>query len=115
MSYIQEPPAYSLLHCREVPGDGDGATEYADMVGALSAMPPALRSRIEGRSVKHCASHSSDGTLRRGFVEPTSAESAPGAVHPMIRDLGDGREALFLGRRPCATLGLCGIPCSGCP
>ena len=21
MSYIQEPPAYSLLHCREVPGD----------------------------------------------------------------------------------------------
>lgn len=105
MSYIQAPPAYSLLHARvtpeNVPGGEDGATDYGDMLGALAEMPPELRAKIEGRFVKHSATHSSDGGLRRGFDEPEQAgEDVPGAVHPMIRQLPQGGEALYLGRRP---------------
>ena len=72
------------------------------MVAALAEMPETMRERIKGLSVKHSAAHSSDGSLRRGFTEPVDAESAPGAIHPIIRAIGNGQSALYLGRRPLA-------------
>ena len=101
MSYIDEPPAGSLLHAIEIPPAG-GDTHFLNMYMALDAMPPQLRAAIDGKSIKHESVHSSDGSVRRGMAEPESDDvrTYPGAVHPIVRTHPDtGREALFLGRR----------------
>ena len=102
MGYIEEPPCASLLHCLEVPPAG-GETSFLDMYTAYETLPASLRERIEGLHLKHSSVHSSDGSVRRGKVEPASNDvrDYPGAVHPIVRSHPEtGRKALFLGRRP---------------
>lgn len=99
MTYIEVPPPASILHAIEVPLAG-GDTQFACQHAALDALPGELRTRIEGLSIKHDASHTSVGNLRRGFESIDDVREIPGAVHPIItRHEDSGREALFLGRR----------------
>ena len=99
MSYIENPPTASILYAVETPQAG-GDTHFCNMIAALAALPPALRERARSARLKHDAAHDSVGTLRRGHRHAASPVEAPGAVHPMVRrHPGNGREALFLGRR----------------
>lgn len=106
MGYIEEPPCASMLHALEAPPAG-GETSFLNMYTAYETLPADLRQRIEGRSLKHSAVHSSDGSVRRGKMEPASNDvrDYPGAVHPVVRTHPQtGRKALFLGRRPHAYI-----------
>jgi taurine dioxygenase len=99
MTYIEVPPPASILHAIEVPPAG-GDTQFACQHAALDALPIGLRTRIDGLLIKHDASHTSVGNLRRGFEPIDDVREIPGAIHPMIkRHEESNREALFLGRR----------------
>ena len=99
MSYLPEPPSASVLYAREVPESG-GNTSFCDMAAVLDALPAELRSAIEGRMLRHDASTTSAGELRRGATAVTDVRTSQGAVHPMIRTHPEnGRQSLFLGRR----------------
>jgi taurine dioxygenase len=99
MSYRPEPPSASLLFAVEVPDEG-GDTGFANMYLACQELPPGLRDRAEGRTIKHDASHDSAGQLRRDIEVPANPKEAPGASHPIIRSHpATGVKALFLGRR----------------
>jgi taurine dioxygenase len=99
MSYLAEPPSASILYAREVPATG-GNTSFASMYAALDALPEALRRRIEGARVRHDASTTSAGELRRGATTVADVRRSEGAVHPAIRTHPEtGRPCLYLGRR----------------
>ncbi len=99
MSYLENPPAASLLYAVEIPAQG-GDTWVAGMVAALAGMEPALRARIEGRRIKHDGTFNSAGYVRQGLVATDDPLEAAGAFHPAIcRQPRSGREALYLGRR----------------
>ncbi len=99
MSYIPEPPTYSLLHSRQVPAEG-GDTAFCSQVLAAQSLPADVRARVEGRGIKHDSTYSSNGVIRPGMTAPPTPVDAIGEVHPILRRLpGADQEALFLGRR----------------
>lgn len=99
MSYLEEPPAASLLYALEVPDDA-GHTSFASMTAALAALPADLRRQIEGRQAKHDGAYTSVGTLRQGAAPVADVTRSRGAVHPIVRTHPvSGRPALYLGRR----------------
>ena len=99
MNYQEHPPLGSALYAREVPPVG-GDTGFCNMYMALEALPTRLRKRISGLSIKHDASKTSGGYLRKGFEEVRDVSQTIGAVHPIIRMHPEsGREVLYLGRR----------------
>lgn len=99
MSYIPNPPTFSLLHSRQVPDQG-GDTGFCSQVLAARTLPAELRARIEGARIKHDSTYSSNGVLRPGMTVPATPLEAEGSVHPILRRLpGTDQDALFLGRR----------------
>ena len=99
MNYQENPPLGSALYAREVPPVG-GDTGFCNMYMALEALPARLRERIDGLSIKHDASKTSGGYLRKGFEEVRDVSQTIGAVHPIIRKHPEShREVLYLGRR----------------
>lgn len=99
MSYIPEPPTYSLLHSRQVPTEG-GDTGFCSQVLAARSLPADLRARVEGLGIKHDSTYSSNGIIRPGMTAPATPVDAIGEVHPILRRVpGADQEALFLGRR----------------
>ena len=99
MSYLEVPPAASILHAREVPAVG-GNTYFASMYLALAALPPGLHTRIESQRLRHDSAYTSVGELRKGARAVRDVSAAQGAIHPTIRTHPEsGREALYLGRR----------------
>lgn len=99
MSYIPNPPTFTLLHSRQVPTDG-GDTGFCSQVLAAQTLPPELRAQIEGKRIKHDSTYSSNGALRPGMTVPATPIEAIGNYHPILRRLpGTDQEALFLGRR----------------
>lgn len=103
-SYRERPLSYSALHALEVPPKG-GNTGFANMYLALETLDPALRKRIEGRTLKHDMTYNSAGDLREGFQPVSDVRDAPGPSHPIIRTHPEtGYNALYLGRRPNAYI-----------
>ncbi|MGE0650319.1 MAG: TauD/TfdA dioxygenase family protein [Alphaproteobacteria bacterium] len=101
MSFVERPPAASLLHALEVPRLG-GDTGFLNMYAVYEDVPPELKSAIVGKSIKHENVHGSDMRVRPGVREPDSGDvrDYPGAVHPIVRTHPEtGRQALYLGRR----------------
>jgi taurine dioxygenase len=99
--FMEIPVALSMLLAREVPASG-GATSFANMYRAFEDLPQGLCEQIEGRSIKHQASHTSTGQRRPGYLDLASDDprELPGAVHPIVRTHPEtGRKALYLGRR----------------
>ncbi len=100
MSYIEVPPDASILHALEVPAAG-GETGFCNMYRALETLPPTLRARLNGVSIKHDATHNSGGFLRKGFEPPADVTRSPGPSHPAVRTHPEtGCDTLYLGRRP---------------
>ena len=103
-SYREQPLSYSALYALEVPERG-GNTGFANMYRALETLDPALRQRIEGRTLKHDMTYNSAGDLREGFQPVSDVRAAPGPCHPIIRTHPEtGYDALYLGRRPNAYI-----------
>jgi len=99
MSYIPDPPKASMLHALEVPGTG-GNTGFVNMYAAYEALPPGLKRRIEGLSLKHDGTYNSGGYVRQGLEAVDDPVTSPGAVHPLVCTHPDShRRALYLGRR----------------
>lgn len=103
-SYRDRPLSYSALYALEIPPTG-GNTGFANMYLALETLDPALRIKIEGKTLKHDMTYNSAGDLREGFKPVNDVREAPGPSHPIIRTHPEtGYNALYLGRRPNAYI-----------
>lgn len=99
MSYIDIPPAASILHARQIPDSG-GDTLFCNMYAAYEALDADIKAQIDGRRAIHDFTYTSAGTIRIGHDEVGDVREAPGARHPLVRTHPEtGRKCLFLGRR----------------
>jgi len=103
MTYIDEPPSGGILHALEIPL-GQGHTYFANMFEAYKTLPDLLKDSINGKVLIHDSGHNSAGMIRKGYEEVSDPRQIPGARHPLITKDNQGREALFLGRRPHAYI-----------
>ena len=99
-SYIELPPAGSMLYAIELPVDGGGDTSFNNQFLAYETLPADLKTAIEGKSQRHDSSRNSAGVLRPSATLPATPEEVEGPVHPLVRlHPATGRKALYLGRR----------------
>ena len=100
-SFVDVPPAASLLRSLEVPPrSAGGSTYFLNCYAAYEALPEATKRRIDGLTMIHAATHSSGGKAHKGFETVGDVSKVPGARQPMVRTHPEtGRKALFLGRR----------------
>ena len=99
-SYVQVPPAGSMLYALEVPVNGGGDTSFNNQYLAYEELPGELTRAIEGKYQVHDSSRNSAGVLRPGVKLPTRPEEVEGPTHPLARvHPVTGKRALYLGRR----------------
>jgi alpha-ketoglutarate-dependent taurine dioxygenase len=100
-SFVDVPPAASLLRSLEVPPPAaGGATYFLNMYSAYDTLPSKVKSRIAGMTAIHAATHNSGGKAHKGFETVSDLSQVPGARQPLVRTHPEtGRKALFLGRR----------------
>jgi taurine dioxygenase len=100
-SFVEVPPAASLLRGIEIPPvAAGGCTYFLNMYSAYNTLPDDVKQRIGGLSARHAATHNSGGRAHKGFESVTDVTQVPGAVHPLVRTHPEtGRKCLFLGRR----------------
>ncbi|MDH5534097.1 MAG: TauD/TfdA family dioxygenase, partial [Betaproteobacteria bacterium] len=100
-SYVEVPPAGSMLYSLEIPRDGGGGdTSFNNQDRAYEELPEDLKRAIEGKSQVHDSSRNSAGVLRPGVKLPTKPEEVEGPMHPLVRvHPVTGKPALYLGRR----------------
>ena len=99
-SYVEVPPAGSMLYALEVPVNGGGDTSFNNQYLAYDELPDDLKDAIEGKYQVHDSSRNSAGVLRPGVKMPTRPEEVVGPTHPLVRVHPEtGRRALYLGRR----------------
>ena len=99
-SYVEVPPAGSMLFAIILPTDGGGDTWFNNQYLAYDELPADLKKAIAGKSQLHDASRNSAGVLRPTVKLPVTPEEVPGPVHPLVRvHPVTGRRALYLGRR----------------
>jgi len=99
-SYIETPPAGSMLYAIEIPEGGGGDTSFANQYMAYETLPDVMKLTIAGKAQVHDSSRNSAGVLRPTAKLPTKPEEVEGPTHPLVRVHPDtGRQALYLGRR----------------
>ena len=100
-SFVDVPPAASLLRSLEVaPQSAGGSTYFLNCYTAYDTLPDDIKKRIDGMTMIHAATHSSDGKAHKGFETVNDVSQVPGARQPMVRTHPEtDRKALFLGRR----------------
>jgi taurine dioxygenase len=99
-SYVEIPPAGSLLYALEIPTGGGGNTSFNNQYLAYEQLPEDLKRAIEGRSQVHDTSRNSAGVLRPGVEVPRTPSDVKGPAHPLVRvHPKTGKRALYLGRR----------------
>ncbi len=100
-SFVDIPPAASLLRAIECPPPAaGGSTYFLNCYAAYDDLPAATKARIDGLRMIHAATHSSGGKAHAGFEHVEDVSKVPGARQPMVRTHPEtGRKALFLGRR----------------
>jgi taurine dioxygenase len=88
-----------MRYALEVPPAG-GNTGFVNMYAVYDALPAALKSRIEGMSLKHDGTYNSGGYVRQGLEAVDDPLTSPGAVHPLVCMHPESkRRVLYLGRR----------------
>lgn len=105
-NYMEKPCVGMVLFGDVIPTTG-GDTQFADQEGVYESLPQELRDRIETLSIKHDASHTSDGAIRPGFEHVTTDDprEVPGAIHQIVCTHPEtGRKSVFLGRRAWASV-----------
>lgn len=103
LSYLPEPPAYTLLHAREVPPHG-GDTIWTSQYLAFATLSAGLQSMLLGLGAEHSAgpAYGTGGYLDQVkgktsmAIEP-SAEAFRTHVHPVVTKHPDtGKPVLFV-------------------
>mgnify|MGYP001826048499 CR=1 FL=1 len=103
LSYLPAPPAYTVLHAKDVPPAG-GDTMWANQCLAYETLPDSVKERIDGLRATHSAGMAY-GT--GGFLEATADKSSmkiepseqayATETHPLvIRHPRTGRRALYV-------------------
>jgi alpha-ketoglutarate-dependent 2,4-dichlorophenoxyacetate dioxygenase len=102
-SYREIPCTLSILYAVEVPPHG-GDTEFADARHAWERLPEDRKAQLERLRAVHSYRHSSPDA----WATMSDAERAkvPPVEHPLVRRLGDGRRALYLGAHASHVVGL---------
>jgi taurine dioxygenase len=99
MSYLEDPPAASILYALEVPPAG-GDTSFVNMYLVYEALPERLKRSISRLRVKHDATYNSGGYVREGVAASDDPRESPGTFHPIVCTHPEtGRRVLYLGRR----------------
>ncbi len=99
-SYVEVPPAGSMLYALELPVNGGGDTYFNNQYRAYESLPDDLKAAIEGKSQRHDSSRNSAGVLRPTAALPATPEEVDGPEHPLVRiHPATGKRALYLGRR----------------
>jgi taurine dioxygenase len=99
-SYVEVPPAGSMLYSLEVPVNGGGDTSFNNQYLAYEELPDDLKREIQGKYQLHDSTRNSAGVLRPGVALPMQPEDVPGPVHPLVRvHPVTKKPALYLGRR----------------
>jgi len=100
-TYVEVPPAGSMLYALEIPPEGNGGeTSFNNQYLAYEELPEELKRAIHGKSQRHDSSRNSAGVLRPGAKLPTSLAEVEGPLHPLVRIHPVTRKpALYLGRR----------------
>ena len=99
MSYLPNPPDFSMLYAIEVPPEG-GNTSLCGMAAAYDALPENLRDSIKKKVIKHDGTYNSGGFLRKGVREDNDPMTCEGQSHPIVcAHPRNGRPVLYLGRR----------------
>ena len=100
-SFVDVPPAASLLRSLEVPPpSAGGSTFFLNMYSAYETLPADIKKRVDGLSAIHAATHNSGGRAHKGFEKVDDVTKVPGARHPLVRTHPEtGRKCLYLGRR----------------
>src|SRR5438105_13889184 len=85
-SFVDVPPAASLLRSLEVPpSEAGGATEFLNCYSAYDDLPDATKRRLAGLTIVQAATHSSGGRAHKGFEQVEDVSKVPGARQPMVR------------------------------
>ena len=100
-SYVEVPPAGSMLYSLEIPREGGGGdTSFNNQYLAYEELPEDVKRAIEGKYQVHDSSRNSAGVLRPGVKLPAKPEEVEGPTHPLVRvHPGTKKRALYLGRR----------------
>lgn len=99
-TYVEVPPAGSVLCSIEIPNNGTGNTSFNNQYLAYDELPAELKQAIAGKSQVHDSSRDSSGTLRPGAKLPRTPEEVEGPAHPLVRVHPiSQKKALYLGRR----------------
>lgn len=99
-SYVEVPPAGSLLHAHRVPVGGGGETSFNNQYLAYETLPDELRRRIEGKHIRHDNLRNTAGRFRPTAEPPKTRDDITGPAHPIVRiHPVTGRRALYLGRK----------------
>lgn len=94
-TFMPVPALVNILAARVVPSQG-GATELASTRAAWAEMPPALKSRIEGRGVWHRYSHSRKKISEELSRLPMFNKWPDQHWKSVWTNPANGREALYL-------------------
>jgi taurine dioxygenase len=98
-SYVEVPPAGSVLYSKEIPPNGSGDTSFNNQYLAYDELPDDLKKAIEGKVQVQDSSRDSSGTLRPGAKLPTKPSEVEGPRQPIVRvHPVTGRRTLYLGR-----------------
>jgi taurine dioxygenase len=84
-SYVRRPPAYTALRAVAIPARG-GETLFTNQYRAFETLPPKVRARLAGRTIRHVVTG-----LELGDDAETAAEHPVFRRHPV-----SGRTALYL-------------------
>ncbi len=99
-SYVEVPPAGSMLYAVIIPVNGGGDTFFNNQYLAYEELPEDLKREIAGKSQIHDSTRNSAGVLRPTVKLPTRPEEVPGPAHPLVRvHPVTKKKALYLGRR----------------
>ena len=106
-SFMQARSSHSLLMAHEIPADGSGDTEFADLRAAYDALPHAMQRRLEGLIAEHSIWYSRM-TAGYPFSEEDIAARGPPARHPIVQThAGSGRRTLYIASH---AMGVVGMP-----
>ncbi len=98
-SYINTPPAGSMLYAKIIPPTG-GDTCFSNQYLAYEKLPREILNKIQGKTAVHDSSRDGSGLLRPGIKLPTKLSEVPGPHHPLIRSHPISmKKALYLGRK----------------
>lgn len=99
-----EPPSASILHIKEIPGDGGGDTLFASTYAAYDALSQPMKDFLNNKKAVHDGEH----RYRQRHGLSAAEKNYPRAEHPIVRTHPEtGRKGLFVNRN--FTTGIVGM------